>query len=223
MVAGLPEPVRRWLTHAIAPGTPLRETAELSMRGEIRLGAWRPFRATQVLAPPRGFIWAATTRVAGLPVTGYDRYSRGTGEMRWRLLRAVPVMSATGADITRSAAGRLAGELPLVPAAALRPEVSWHPVDAARATASVRVGDEECRVTLTVSPSGAPESVTVPRWGNPDKAGYREHTFGGVFTDQAFFDGFTIPCGGRFGWWYGSSRWPKGEFFHMTIDHAAYH
>ena len=42
MVARLPEPARRWLVHAIAPGTPLWQTVELSMRGEIRLGAWRP-------------------------------------------------------------------------------------------------------------------------------------------------------------------------------------
>jgi hypothetical protein len=45
MVAGLPEPARRWLTHAIAPGTPLWQTVELSMHGQIRLGAWRPFTA----------------------------------------------------------------------------------------------------------------------------------------------------------------------------------
>jgi hypothetical protein len=55
------------------------------MRGHIRLGGWRPFTAQQVLAPS-GFVWAATARVAGLPVTGFDRYSSGTGQMRWRLL-----------------------------------------------------------------------------------------------------------------------------------------
>jgi hypothetical protein len=63
MVAELPEPARRWLTHAIAPGTPLWQSVELTMRGEIRLGSWRPFTARQVLAPPRGFIWAATALV----------------------------------------------------------------------------------------------------------------------------------------------------------------
>ena len=91
MLAGLPEPARRWLGHAIAPGTPLWQTVELSMEGQIRLGHWRPFTARQVLSPPSGFIWAARARVAGVPVTGYDRYSAATGEMRWRLLGLVPV------------------------------------------------------------------------------------------------------------------------------------
>lgn len=36
MVAGLPEQARRYLTRAIAPGTPLWQSVELSMAGHIR-------------------------------------------------------------------------------------------------------------------------------------------------------------------------------------------
>lgn len=111
MLDGLPEPARRWLTHAIAPGTPLWRSGEVSMHGELRLGAWRRFTATQVVSPTAGYIWAARASVFGLPVVGYDRLSSGTAQMRWRLLGLLPVMTAAGPDITRSAAGRLAGEL----------------------------------------------------------------------------------------------------------------
>jgi hypothetical protein len=96
MTTALPAPARRWLAHAITPVTPLWQTVRLSMRGQIRLGRWRLFTAAQVLAPPAGYIWAGTARLAGLPVTGYDRLSSGTGEMRWRLLRLIPVMTAAG-------------------------------------------------------------------------------------------------------------------------------
>jgi hypothetical protein len=119
-ITGLPEPARRWLGHAIAPGTPLWSSVELTMHGQIKLGRWRPFTARQVLAPPDGYLWAATARLAGLPVTGYDRLSSGTGEMRWRLLRLIPVLTADGPDITRSAYGRLAGEIVLIPTAEVR-------------------------------------------------------------------------------------------------------
>src|SRR3954469_9555658 len=67
---GLPEPARRWVTHAIAAGTTLRTSVELRMHGEIRLGAWRPFSAVQRLTPADGFVWAATARLLGLPVKG---------------------------------------------------------------------------------------------------------------------------------------------------------
>jgi hypothetical protein len=71
-VRGMPEPARRRLTHAIAPGTSLWSSVILAMRGRIRLGAWRRFKAREVLSPPRGFIWAATARIVGLPVTGFS-------------------------------------------------------------------------------------------------------------------------------------------------------
>jgi len=39
-VAGLPEPGRKWLTHAIDPGTPLSRGVVLGMQGHIRIGRW---------------------------------------------------------------------------------------------------------------------------------------------------------------------------------------
>jgi len=37
--------------------------------------------------------------------------------MRWRLLDLIPVMSADGSDVVRSAAGRLASEIVMIPTA----------------------------------------------------------------------------------------------------------
>ena len=55
LVAGLPEPARRWLeAHAITPGTPLWRSVELAMVGEIRIASWRPFTANQLTAHPQG-------------------------------------------------------------------------------------------------------------------------------------------------------------------------
>jgi len=116
MVSTLPQPAQRLLLHATEPGVPLWRSAQLQMRGEIRLGRWRRFTARQVLTPAVGLVWAATARFFGLPVSGYDRYSPGTGEMRWRLARVIPVLTATGPDVTRSAAGRLAAGAMFVPA-----------------------------------------------------------------------------------------------------------
>src|SRR5690606_38976796 len=63
-VAGeLPAAAGRWLAHATPAGSPPRSVAELRMEGEIRLGGrWHPFTARQVIAPGRGFVWAARAR-----------------------------------------------------------------------------------------------------------------------------------------------------------------
>ena len=112
LIKDLPGPARRWLAHVIAPGTPLWGTAVVTMRGQIRIGAWRRFTAHQVITVPEGYIWAATARMMGLPVTGFDRLSSGTGQMSWRLLGLVRVMTADGPGITRSTAGRLVADRP---------------------------------------------------------------------------------------------------------------
>ncbi|MDF5755062.1 DUF6544 family protein [Spongiactinospora sp. TRM90649] len=219
----LPEPIGRWLRHAIEPGTPARRVVSLAMHGTIRLGGRHPFRARQMLAPRRGFVWAATARLARvLPVTGFDLYAGGRGEMRWRIAGAVPIMSASGRDIARSAAGRLACEFVLAPATALDPAVEWHGLDGTRAVASVPVGDERFEVTLTVAPSGALRSVTVPRWGDPDRTGYGLHDFGVECEGEATFSGFTVPATLRGGWWPGSARWSQGEFIRFAVADAVY-
>ena len=68
----------------------------------------KPFDAEQVISRTRGMIWAARTQLFGIPVSGFDRLVDGAGQMRWKVLGAIPVMTASGVDVSRSAAGRLA-------------------------------------------------------------------------------------------------------------------
>jgi len=112
----LPEEVRLYLEHAIAPGTPIATAVRLRMHGEIRLRRWFPFRAEQVISLDRGMIWNATVRMYGMPIRGSDRLVNGQGAMRWKLLGVIPVMTASGSDITRSAVGRVQGESVWLPA-----------------------------------------------------------------------------------------------------------
>ena len=220
---GLPTPVRRWLARAIAPGTPLLRAAVLRQHGEIKVGRWQRYEADWLLAPPAGFIWAATTHLGPVFIRGFDRYTEGAGQMRWRLLGRVPLMSATGADVTRSAMGRLAGELFFVPAVALSDAVTWAPVDERRAVALVDAAGWMHRVTVTVAQSGRLERIDVPRWGNPDGKGYREHLFTALLEEpEGCFDGFTVPLSARAGWWQCPDHCADAEFLRFTIDRVSY-
>ncbi|MBM7804952.1 hypothetical protein JOD57_000789 [Geodermatophilus bullaregiensis] len=221
MVADLPEPARRWLVHAITPGTPLWGSVVLTMRGEIRLGAWRPFTARQVLAPPRGFVWAARARFLGLPVTGFDRYSSGSGQMDWRLGGLVPVMTATGSDVTRSAAGRLAGETALAPTT-FRAATWTAGADEDRTVVTWRIDDHEERAEFRVDPDGRLLEVTMQRWGDPDGVPFGRHPFGVAIEAEDTFGGVTIGSVLRAGWWWGTDRQPEGEFFRARITGARF-
>jgi hypothetical protein len=219
---GLPEPARRWLGHAIAPGTPLWSSVQLRMRGHIRLGSWRPFTARQVIAPADGFIWAATARVAGLPVTGFDRYGGGTGQMRWRLLGLVPVLTARGPDVSRSAAGRLAGESTCwLPTAFGRASWSAGP-DADTAVATWHTGGSDEAVQLRVGPDGRLREVLLQRWGNPGGLPFGRYPFSVSVDAERTFGGVTIPSAIRATWRAGARGPDDGEFFRAEVTAAAF-
>lgn len=225
MTESLPEPARRWLTHVIAPGTPLARAVTLHMRGHIRLGRWIRFRAVQVHAPPAGFIWAARVRWGPVWLGGYDRYLDATGEMRWRLFGRIPVMSASGPDLDRSAAGRVALDSLLVPTAWLQEAVTWRTGDNDdTAVAEWHVGDQTLPVTLTVGPDGALRSLTMPRWAQPGGHPWGEYPCGGTFAGETDFGGVKLSRTIRAGYFYGTDKWdsPAGEFFRAEITQARF-
>lgn len=214
---GLPEPVRRYFRTAMAPGAPLAQAARVEMRGRLRFGnRWIPFRAREVLAPHRGFVW--TARVAGV-ITGSDRYLRGRGGLDWRFLGVVSVMRASGPDVDRSAAARGGGEAAWVPSALLpRWGVAWSAADDAHLSARYCVDDVELAVRYRTNGGGRIRSLTFDRWGDPDETGaWGLHPFGIDVTGYGTHAGLTVPTSGRAGWFHGTDRWPDGEFFRYRI------
>ena len=215
----LPAPVGKWLHHSIRQGTPLAAAAWLRMRGHIRLGTWRPFTATQVLAPGIGFIWAATTNVAGIPVLGYDKYANQVGEMRWRIGGLIPVMSARDTDISRSAAGRLAAESVLAPTSFAGARYSS---DDAGVHATWSINSHQETIDLDISSDGQLRGLCMQRWGNPGSAPFGRYPFGVAFESDREFGGVTIPTEVRAAWWWHTEKQAEGEFFRATITDAAF-
>lgn len=223
LIAGLPGPARRYLEHAIARGTPLATAVRLRMHGEIKLGSWYPFTAEQVIVRGGEMIWRATARVHGLPVRGSDRLVGGEGAMRWKLFGIVPVVAASGPDVTRSAAGRVEGETVWLPSALCGDDVSWSAPDASHATAALSLYGEPAALTLELAEHGRLEALRYSRWGNPEGGEFHYSDFGGVVEEEGTFDGYTVPTRMRAGWYFGTPRFEdEGEFFRVTVDEAAY-
>lgn len=214
-LAGLPAPAARYLRHALRPGAPLASAVRLTMHGEIKLRRWRRFTAEQVLRPSRGMVWQARTTLGPFSVRGYDRVLDGAGAMRWKLLGLLPVMSATGPDITRSAIGRLQIETIWLPS--LHAEgADWEGAGEAEAMLTLESWGQEGRLRLKVDERGALEAVSMKRWGDPDGSGeFRELDFGAIIEGEASFAGATIPSRLRVGW---GDDFERGEFFRVTID-----
>ncbi len=198
MVADLPEPARRFFTFSIAEGTLLHTVARIEMAGQFGMGdkaapGYLPMQATQVLAAPEGFIWAMSS---GAGITRLSGSDSGSWTRFW-LNGLAPVARFGGTpDHTRSAFGRYVAEAVFwTPAAVLPgPNVIWEPVSDDVARMTMRRGDLEQMVEITVDPDGRPLHVSFLRWSdaNPQKQ-HQFQPFGGYLSEFKIFEGFTLP------------------------------
>jgi hypothetical protein len=161
--ADAPEPARRWLAHAIGSEVPAPRVAVLKMTGHIKIGRWLPFRAVEVIAPPYGFVWVARAGWGPMTVTGFDSWGNGQGRMHWLLGGRIPLVTASGPDVARSGAARVALEAVWVPPTFI--DVSWEQSNGANSATAIRtIGEEDIRVELRVGDDGRLTSVRVQRW-----------------------------------------------------------
>ena len=228
-LAHLPEAAKQYLEHAIAPGTQLASAVRLKMHGEIKLKKWIPFKAEQVICWEHGLIWSATAWMNSfLPIVGSDRVIDGVGAMQWKLLGLFSVITENGADITRSAIGRLQSESLCLPSVFCGDDISWTSTESSNLDSNLHssfvVQDERAELDFTLDQTtGRLKTFKLPRWGNPDGTEFRYVDFGGTLEDDRTFCGYTIPTRLRIGWYFGSERFEsEGEFFRATIDDAVY-
>jgi hypothetical protein len=222
-IAHLPEVVRGYLTHTIAPGTPLASAVRLRMHGRIRLKRWRKFKAVQVITCEGGMVWRAAVRMAGTWIRGYDSLLGGEGSMQWRLLGMIPVIRESGPDISRSIAERVAAESIWLPSMLVGDRARWRALDAGGAQASVSIAGRTVDLRLALD-HGCLTSVGLSRWGNPDGGAFCETPFGAHVDQEATFGGYTIPVRLRVGWHFDDvARFDaEGKFFEVSIDAASY-
>ena len=118
--------------------------------------------------------------------------------------------------MTRSAAGRLAGEALLVPTFALAPWIAWDPVDEAHAIARITVGGVRYAVEA-VFDDGRPVSCCLPHWYEGGRQG-RSRVFGVRFDGAVSHGGITMPRAWTAGWDWDGDDWRHGPFFRARLE-----
>jgi hypothetical protein len=190
-LAALPPPVQRYLevSGAAARG-PLRVVRVRHGGTLVMNPGGRPFpvRGRQLFSlDPPGFVWWGRVRVApGVWVDGRDQVVAGRGNMLIRVASTFTVADARGRDLDEGALHRLLAEAVWMPTL-LRDarHVTWAPLDASTARATLRVGDREVTADFHFGADGLPARITALRWldqegkgvltpWTADCSGYRE-------------------------------------------------
>lgn len=220
-LAALPEPVRRYFAHALGTTAAAPSSWRVTMRGSVRAAGWLPFRAVEDITP-QTFRWHARVGPFGAPLLGVvDAFDGDAGSMEFRLADALRLRRATGADITRSAAGRLALEaVAMAPAAAL-PEhgVTWTADAGDRLRARFERLSHTPEVVLRIDADGRLLGVVAERWGPLPDGGYGLQPCGCDAGAEGTFSGLTIPREITVSWGYGTPE--ARPFFRATITGAA--
>ncbi|MDR0342486.1 MAG: hypothetical protein LBI49_05100, partial [Nocardiopsaceae bacterium] len=118
----LPPAAVSYFSFSIQPGTPLAGTAEIVFAGRVRLKpgtGWLPFQATETIHAGRSFRVTARARRGPLTAVVADSYRAGQARSQVRAFGVIPVRVRRGADLARSARGRLVAESVWLPPAFL--------------------------------------------------------------------------------------------------------
>lgn len=163
----LPEPVVRYLTRALPAGQRVIRATRLQQRGEFFLnGSWRPLRASQLFSStPPAFMWDARISMAPfLPVYVRDAYVVGRASMRAEVLGLYPVVAQAGApELADGALMRYLGEAVWFPTRLLPGHgLTWEPVDADSARATLADGATRVSLVFRFSRDGDIEEISSP-------------------------------------------------------------
>lgn len=228
MVSGLPEVAQRYFLHAIAPGTPLKTTVELRLKGVFLLGDKNSsqsydMEARQILAPPDKFVWMPVLRSGPLTITGSDAVLDGRAWMRFWIASLFPVADIpTSPDLVCSAQFRSAIESIWAPAAILpRDGIAWKAVGPDTASVTIDLPGGPVVLQFTLDQAGALKAVVGLRWSdaNPQKR-FQLQPFGGTMEEEATFDGYTIPSVVKVGNMFGTADY--FAFYQAQILQAVY-
>jgi hypothetical protein len=223
-LAGLPEPAQRLLGAALPAGTPLVGAVELEMRGRIKLvRPWFDFGARQLLVAGVGFVWAPVVGGRLVRFVGADELGPDGARMEFRLHGRLPVVRASGPDVERSAAGRLAAETVAWLPQALAPQsgATWRPRSDDRATVTLAGPSGPIDVDVTVDRTGRLTELGLQRW-NDSSSPPAPEPFGGVVSETVEASGVRVAGEGAVGWQYGTPSAAEAVFFRYRITRAEF-
>jgi hypothetical protein len=204
MLAGLPEPARRYLRYAGVVGRPMIDTVRVRQRCRMRPapnGFSFPIVAEQWYSvEPPGFIWDATVPVAGIPVVrGRDGYVDGHGLMTIKAGSLIPFVDASGPEMDQASLLRHLSEMPWFPSAFLRDRITWEAIDGSTVRVSITDGDLRATGTLEIDAEGRLVAFRSERYAMVGKA-FELRPWSAPTYAYGEFEGLRLPTSGAAVW-----------------------
>lgn len=223
-LAGLPDPVRRYVLASGAVGRPVPQNMRVEVEAQMVRkpgGPPMPSTATQLNgfgSPTRLFLMKA--RMFGLPVRALHLYRREQATFQVRVAGLVTIVDQSGDGISTAETVTVLNDMCVfAPGTLVDPRLAWEPVDDRTARVVFTNGPRRVSATLVFNERDELEdfwSDDRPESGDNRIHQYRWHT---PLTDYRPFDGVRISGRGRAVYDRPDGPFTYGDF---TIRSVAY-
>lgn len=215
MLAGLPEPVRRYLHYTGVVGKPFPSVIRLHQKGRMRPGPgqpWMPLDAEEHYSvQPPGFVWAGRAHLGPVAVgRARDMYANGTGRMLVTVASLWPVVDASGAQMDQNGLTRYLSEMIWFPAAFLAGNISFEAVDDSSARVTLIDHGRPATATMVFDEEGRLTDFVAKRYRTADANS--PDTWSTPITGYGEYEGLRLPTRGMAIW-----RVPEGDFEYIEV------
>ena len=196
-LAGLPEPVQRYLHYAQVIGKAPIRTVRLTQRGTMSLREGfpgLPMTAEQyVTTNPPAFLWYGTLHPFPLvPVSGTDTYVDGHGAFLIKALSVISLGTARGPETDQGELLRYLGEMAWFPTAMLADDIQWNAINAGSAKATISLPPVTASGIVHIDAQGRYTHFTAERYREEHKRLVLRPWIG-RWDDYREINGFRIP------------------------------
>jgi hypothetical protein len=228
-LAGLPNPVARYIRRSGAVGQPRPSSFFAEVHCRIRSGPakpWMTFTGRQLNTygetPQRLFYLDAT--MFGLPVTVFHVFDEDAAAMRGKVLSLIPILDAKGPEMDRSETVTLFNDMVVfAPAALVDAPVRWTEVSASRIRGTYTRAGEAVTADLIFDSSGdLVDFVSHDRSrASNDGTSFTLLPWNTPITDYGNLHGHRVATEGTAQW---DAPAPEGHFAYIefSLDDLAY-
>ena len=217
MLAGLPEPVQRYMNYTGVVGQPWIKNVLIRQSGTFRQGRerpWMPMSAKQQFTTdPPSFTWDARFKVAGLSLlSARDCYENGHGHISGKLAGVIPVFDERGEKLDQGTMLRFLGEMIWFPTAFLGRNITWEEVDGQSARATFTDHGRSVGGVFHFDDQGRPINFTTNRYREVDG----EYSLDAWSTPITGYDkraGLNLPVRGQAVW-----NLPEGDMPYANLE-----
>jgi hypothetical protein len=214
-IAGLPEPVRRYLRWSGVVGKPIPSRVRLEQKGQIRSApnaSWMDLEAEEFYSiRPPAFVWRAWFPRRGTPfVLGRDQYLGGEGSILMKMAAVFPVADQSGADLRAAGLMRFLNEMMWFPAAFAGDNVRWRPVDGNSAEVTIVDRGMTAAAVMFFDGDGRPVNFVAQRYNTDTR---RAETWETPITDYGVLGGLNLPAKGKAVW-----KLAGGDFTYIELE-----